>query len=343
MNRIYFGLILLLITSCILASCNLRAGGNDAPVEFTQNKIVPVSASDLSNELRFDNQDTAQTAYTNMLHHFGWDYGAAGIDKMPGDYGGCYINDRNVLTLCIILPDEKSIAEYIEACREPVEIIEVSYTLKELYQASDTVLQLMEDGKLEVYAVGADERNNCVPITLPDDKTADAARQLLADYPCVQISVADSSLTLSSYGEDPSDNDVIIVPEYPVYDPSISGIQFVIYNNGTKNLMFGDGDYEVEVNLNGQWYTIPFKPGVCFTALGYGIPPQTHRYRGVGLSILNYRFSAGKYRLVQKLNDHLYFSEFELAESKITDDTPYGFLALVIHFPLPGVFGTFTR
>jgi hypothetical protein len=43
---------------------------------------------------------------------------------------------------------------------------------------------------------------------------------------------------------------------------------------------------------------------------------------------LNYRFTAGRYRLVQKFDDHIYFSEFELGGSKITADTPYGFSAL---------------
>jgi hypothetical protein len=43
---------------------------------------------------------------------------------------------------------------------------------------------------------------------------------------------------------------------------------------------------------------------------------------------LNYHFTAGRYRLVQKFDDHIYFSEFELGGSKITADTPYGFSAL---------------
>jgi len=326
MKTVLWILTSMLIT-CVLMSCDPQAGFPDAPVEGDDPGLSSEGQSPDGSEsaMQYDNQDAASKAHQNMLAYFNWDFSREDIGKMPDDYGGCYINERNVFTVCVVGPDAESIAMYEEACKEPIEIKTVSYSMKKLYEASDMLRELITNGKLEVYGFGIDERNNCIPIMLPNEEAAEAAKQLLTDYPCVKISAADDSLTLSQYGDVPADDDVKIVPEYPVYDPSVTTVYFVMQNNGEKVLAFGGGDYEVEVKLGGKWYTIPMKPGIAFTTIGYGLHPDTHRYRVVNLGIFNYEFTAGKYRVVQKFDNHIYFGEFELGQSNITAKTPYGY------------------
>lgn len=326
MKTVLWILISMLIIG-VLASCNPQAGFSDAPVEGGDSGLSSEGQSPDGSEsdLMYENQDVASSAHQNMLAYFNWDFSREDIGKMPEDYGGCYINESNVFTVCVVDPDAESIAMYEDACKEPIEIRSVSYSMKELYEASDMLRELMSNGKLEVYGFGIDEKNNCIPIVLPNKKAADSAKQLLADYPCIEISAADDSLTLSKYGDVPTDDEVKIVPEYPVYDPNVTTIYYVIQNSGGKVLVFGDGDYEIEVKLGGEWYTIPMKPGIAFTSIGYGLQPNTHRYRVVNLGIFNYEFTAGKYRVVQKFDNHIYFGEFELGQSNITAETPYGF------------------
>ena len=134
MKGIISRLVIILLAVCLLSSCNANDGVVDEPVESYLSQGAEGAAGQNNSDaeiLSFPNQDIAITAHQNMLAYFdAMSY--SDIDKFPDDFGGCYINDRNVLTINVVNPDEESIALYEEACGEPIEIAAVSYTLKEL-------------------------------------------------------------------------------------------------------------------------------------------------------------------------------------------------------------------
>jgi hypothetical protein len=320
------GLILLAV--CLLSSCNANDGVVDEPVEsyLSQGAEGAASQKNCDDEiLFFPNQDVAITAHQNMLAYFdAMSY--SDIDKFPDDFGGCYINDRNVLTINVVNPDEESIALYEEACGEPIEIAAVSYTLKELLETQRIMRDFLKNDESELYSVALNEVDNRLD-ALMNKSASEEISLLLDDFPYINISTPDTSLTLSKYGDTPSDGDVLIIPEFPIYDPGVEYIDFVMHNNGKGELMYGAGDYEVDVLLDGVWYNIPMKP-MAFTSIGYILNPNSHRYRRVNLSFFDYRFASGKYRVVQKFDGRIYFGYFELGKSNITAETPHGFAPL---------------
>lgn len=325
MKGIISRLVIILLAVCLLSSCNANDGVVDEPVESYLSQGAEGAAGQNNSDaeiLSFPNQDIAITAHQNMLAYFdAMSY--SDIDKFPDDFGGCYINDRNVLTINVVNPDEESIALYEEACGEPIEIAAVSYTLKELLETQRIMRDFLKNDESELYSVALNERDNRLDAHM-NKSASEEISLLLDDFPYINISTPDTSLTLSKYGDTPSDGDVLIIPEFPIYDPGVEYIDFVMHNNGKWELMFGAGDYEVDVLLDGVWYNIPMKP-MAFTGIGYILNPNSHRYRRVNLSFFDYRFAPGEYRVVQKFDGRIYFGYFELGKSNITAETPHGF------------------
>jgi hypothetical protein len=133
MSRLPFRLAMFLIIFCMLTSCNQQPAAGDAPAEEAHNKIETGSEDYYGgdSELSFKSQDTAIQAHENLRNYFGWTDDDT-LENMPEDYGGCYFNDQNVLTVCVVTPDDESAALYKEACSEPINIKSVAYSLAEL-------------------------------------------------------------------------------------------------------------------------------------------------------------------------------------------------------------------
>jgi len=329
MQKTLTRLILIILSVTILASCNTQDVHVDEPVETHSSQGSVETDKHIVNgteDLSFPNQDTAIAAHQNMLEFFSWSFGSEDIDKMPDNYGGSYINKRNVFTVNVVNPDEESIALYEEACGKPIAIVAVSYSLKELLDTANAIRESLTDDKSELYSVAVNESENRID-ALMNKSALEEIALLLADYPYIEISVSNTALTLSQHGDTPTDDDVVIVPEFPIYDPGMEYIDFTMHNKGKKEVMFGAGDYELDVLLNGVWYNIPMKP-MAFVAIGYTLNPNSHRYRRVNLSYFDYPFAPGKYRVIQEFDGCIYFGDFELGESKITAETPYGYVPL---------------
>lgn len=139
----------------------------------------------------------------------------------------------------------------------------------------------------------------------------------------------DNSLIVSDQKDSDFDNsgDIVLSTQYQVYGNDIERIVCFIQNNTDKEYMYGE-PYTVEKLIDGIWYQIPFPENSAWNAIGYTSSPNSTATIYISLSFLDYNFTDGTYRIIKMIGDKNYCAVFELGESNITADTPYGFQKL---------------
>lgn len=135
---------------------------------------------------------------------------------------------------------------------------------------------------------------------------------------------ASPDFELSPYTTDDfNSSDYIIETEHPIYSKDIEWISYTISNKTNKNAAYGT-QFGVEIYINGKWYVFPLIYD-AWDLLAYGLEGYDVRAERLLTNSFQYPLKDGRYRLIKEIGDEVCFAEFEIGESKITADTPFGY------------------
>lgn len=122
--------------------------------------------------------------------------------------------------------------------------------------------------------------------------------------------------------------DIIFSTQHQVYGNDIDRITCFIQNNTNEEYLYGE-PYSIERLIGEKWQQVPFPEEPMFwNSIGYILKPNSTNTIYIYLSICDYMFIDGTYRICKEIGNKNYYAEFELGKSNITASTPYGFLEL---------------
>ena len=125
-------------------------------------------------------------------------------------------------------------------------------------------------------------------------------------------------------GEDSTaDGGISLGVQFPVYDKSCEYVTLVLANNSGKTAEFGS-QWSLEKKVLGQWTAVPFGPNVGFTSELRILESGGTWARKCYLTHFVGSVGEGEYRIVKEIGGQLYAAEFEIGDSVITAETPYG-------------------
>lgn len=154
-------------------------------------------------------------------------------------------------------------------------------------------------------------------------------------YPALTLSLAlglallscTGTLTPSQVTPGTDEDGIVLKTQFPVYAPDVPFIQFSIANNSGETAEFGT-EWTIERLEDDGWYTLPFKPDISWTQPLFGLLDGGTSSDTAHLSILDHKFRDGTYRIVKEINDTFYQAEFQIGDSPVGKDSPYGFAPL---------------
>jgi len=111
--------------------------------------------------------------------------------------------------------------------------------------------------------------------------------------------------------------------QYPEYSPKVSTIRFFIVNESVDDKTYGS-QYLLERKDGDTWYKIPFK-NTAWNDLAYHLGANGTTSDTVHLSMFDYRFTEGHYRVVKQIEQDYYTAEFDMTADGISDENPYGY------------------
>lgn len=123
--------------------------------------------------------------------------------------------------------------------------------------------------------------------------------------------------------EGKADGGISLAVQFPVYDKSCEYVTLVLANNSGKTAEFGS-QWSLEKKVLGQWTAVPFGPNVGFTSELRLLENGETWARKCYLTHFVGSVGDGEYRIIKEINDELYSAEFEIGDSVITSETPYG-------------------
>lgn len=269
-------------------------------------------------------QTAALDAYWSMQNYFDRDGDGLILDnEYPINYGGCYIDENNILNISLSSPTAEDLKTYQEACgTRDIYVQPADYTRTQLQAAMDAITEYNDTHDPALcYSWGMDEMNNCVAITIAEDRI-DEAEALREKHPCIVYEIDFSELTPAEHPEEKSRDDITLEAEYNIYPTDTESFAFLFQNNSHKNISYTD--QYLEILQDGVWYTIPYRADVAFTAelpnLNSGA--MTTIYERT--DIRNFDFIPGKYRVGQAYcydgayngenADYIAWAEFELRD-----------------------------
>jgi hypothetical protein len=138
-----------------------------------------------------------------------------------------------------------------------------------------------------------------------------------------------AGLKRSVYSEKDFDTsgDVVMKTEYDVYGSDAPMVSFTIANNTGADLMYGE-EFRIEVSRSGRWYEVPFPENLHWNLGADTLMAYETKAHVFMFSMLNYKITDGRYRLVKEIGEKLYAAAFRVGKSPITAETPFGFKPL---------------
>ena len=134
-------------------------------------------------------------------------------------------------------------------------------------------------------------------------------------------------LLSSPHGVVPESDTVILSTQFPVYDKDIDRIQVILENAGDTNLNYG-AEWKVEVQIAGEWKQVPFVENYAFIQPLYTLMPGGTYSFFVSMDMLDYNLKDGTYRVVKEISDGIYTAEFQIGDSPVSTDSPFGYVPL---------------
>jgi len=135
-----------------------------------------------------------------------------------------------------------------------------------------------------------------------------------------------AALPPSEYGNIPG-GEVRMETQFPVYRKDAEQIQVILYNDSEEVISFGS-EWAVEVLQDETWHRLPFRENTVWTSLLYGIQPGGSSAFSVHVSVLETSLKEGRYRVVKEIGGTPVSAEFEVGESHVGADSPYGYVPL---------------
>lgn len=123
---------------------------------------------------------------------------------------------------------------------------------------------------------------------------------------------------------DPNPN-IVMRTVYPVYDKSCQTVTILIENQGEETLEFG-AYWKLERLSGKRWVSLNTAQNTVFNDILYMIESGGKRYDDCYLQTYLTEVKEGQYRIVKEINGAYYTAEFEIGESPITSESPYGFV-----------------
>lgn len=112
--------------------------------------------------------------------------------------------------------------------------------------------------------------------------------------------------------------------EHAVYDPSLTSYTYLLHNNTSETVEFGE-PYTIERKEGNQWTELTRRDDVGWNTIGYVLEPGQTLALTCGFWLYEETPAAGEYRLVKEVGGALLTAEFSLGQSAYTAETPYGF------------------
>ena len=89
-------------------------------------------------------------------------------------------------------------------------------------------------------------------------------------------------------------------PEKKSYPVNTEKISLSIHNKGNEQVVYGT-PYQMEIEKEGQWYTLAFKEGVAFNEIALVLKPGATNPEEISLQVVDYAFKPGKYRILKQI------------------------------------------
>ncbi len=121
---------------------------------------------------------------------------------------------------------------------------------------------------------------------------------------------------------EPSDGEISVFTQFPVYDRSCEYVTLVIENKSGETVEFGR-PWKLEKKVLGQWSAVPFEQ-IAFTSEGIVLNHGGTWAQKCSLTSFVGSVGDGEYRIVKEISGGIYYAEFEIGESVITAETPFG-------------------
>lgn len=284
-----------------------------------------VSTQPETSQLKFDDQSQAIEAYQSMLDHYDKSNGADSFETfMPDSYGGCYINENNVLTICVVSPTKKLIKEYKSACgTEDIEIKAVEYSYAYLTEAMDYLADYNNKHGSLCLAWGIDEMSNRIEIDVMKSREEEA-QYVSSQYPCIVYTVTEAVLELADDSSLLQGDSVIVELRSENVTVASERVEFEAKNTRNEEMCYSHIAH-LEVQRDGQWYSIPYRDDVAFTMELPCIAAGGSVDIAELLEIRNYDYVPGHYRYGLlyasstdynhgKSFDHIAYCEFDIVD-----------------------------
>ena len=271
-------------------------------------------------------QTEALAANDALLEAYDWDGSPDTVDVMPKDYAGRFIDEDNVLTILTVAPLRDVLETYQEACgTKNIRLQQAEFSYYDLNQAMDALTEYNQTHDPALcYSWGIQDSTNQIEIVV-SAAMEEEAKKLQAQHPCITYSVEEPELLPADHSEYQMDERISLQLDANTYAIDTERISCNVHN-GSDQDMYYSNVLMLDVLLDGEWYSVPYRSDIAFTE---ELPVVTAGCAGEASEWLagrNYAFISGTYRLglsyclgeyapaQGKDFDHIVFVEFSLGE-----------------------------
>lgn len=117
-----------------------------------------------------------------------------------------------------------------------------------------------------------------------------------------------------------------LATEWDAYDPSVETIWCIVSSGGTGAPLEYGAEYRMDVHTDSGWEEIPLREDAAWDMVLYSRDPGESWAFACSLSLFDYDFTDGDYRVVKEIGGLPCEAEFTLETgAAISAETPYGF------------------
>lgn len=117
-----------------------------------------------------------------------------------------------------------------------------------------------------------------------------------------------------------------LATEWDAYDPSVETIWCIVSSEGTGAPLEYGAEYRLDVHTDSGWEEIPLREDAAWDMVLYSRDPGESWAFACSLSLFDYDFTDGDYRVVKEIGGLPCEAEFTLETgAAVSAETPYGF------------------
>ena len=129
-------------------------------------------------------------------------------------------------------------------------------------------------------------------------------------------------------GQEPSGGSFSLgmATEWEAYDPSVETIWCILSDEGSGEPLEFGAEYRLEVQTDSGWEQVPLAEDAAWEQVLYTLEPNRQWAFACSLSLFDYDFTDGDYRVVKEVGGLPCTAEFTLETgAAVSAETPYGF------------------